>query len=191
MAKERTILISQDQGQLLLRLAETFALPKKLGETDYVLVERGVASLAAQQLYLELRSRSPYLLQIKDRMVLFGPKENWEAFRLPIPLVGGGEKEIDSNRLKDPEKEIEIRLNKDAEDGAFWCLLMAIHPESPVVSPVSQQVGVVWPLIERLRLKGALLQVIGLSDAPRRRIDLDPEPENGKEQEVPTPVESQ
>lgn len=165
-ARDMKVKISVEEGQNLLKYAAGFGLPPKLGENTYNSAEQALAAQAAQNLYRELKSRSPML--VSDRRVCFGPAENWK--KDPVAKV-------DNWICINPHQLVEIKLSEDAHSGAFWCLTMALHPGSPVVLAAGSQEETGWPLAKKLRLVKMLEKEIGLSTAKHRRLVLDDEPE--------------
>lgn len=156
--------ISLLQGHLLLETAYTFTMPESLDKTSYSTVERAVAMQCVAKLFRELKAHSPKL-QGPEKLSIFGPSEFWK-------------KETNGSwTMKDPDVNIEIRLDDDAIEGAYYCLLVLLHPSSPRKAPVGAGVmdDILWPLAKTLRLYSMLERDLGLQSAIRRKIDLDVE----------------
>lgn len=172
MAESERITITVDEGQMLFERAAAFALPEKLGDAKYDIAERGLAAEDVRALWRELRGRST-LYQTK-KLVLFGPADAWEN----KGIVG----ETTQYRAEHGhETTVKIRLTKEGRAGAFWCLLLALHPSSPVQVGASKREEAAWPLAEKLRLVGELRRETGLERARRRELTLDDPKTDGVE----------
>lgn len=182
-SKDMRVKVTVDEGQALLKYASGFGLPPKLGENSYNGADQALAAQATQQLYLELKSRSPLLSS--DRRLCFGPGANWKKEASSRPG--------DNWTCINPEDLVEIKLSEDALSGAFWCLVTALHPSSPMVFSVGSQVEIGWPLAKKLRLKQVLEKEIGLATAKHRKLNLDPEEgsEESIEEELPEEVDEE
>jgi hypothetical protein len=177
MQKEK-IRITQEQGNLLLQTAGNFSLPEKLGDTPFNVADRVLAAQDVATLYRELKAHSPKLQ--KDRMLFFGPSDNWEEQE-----VEGGK----AIKLKEPNREVEIRIDEDMRSGAYYCLLTMFHPASQQLRFAGTQSDVLWPLAKRLRLVKALQKELGVEKAQHKRLDLDPE--EGEQNDHPAEVEAE
>jgi hypothetical protein len=168
MAEEfMKVRITVEEGQTLLRFAQGFALPPGLGETPYTPSERGLACRDAQLLWAKLKSLSPAL---KDqRRLCFGPLKNWTPTDNGEPWV-----------MSAPDAEIDLGLTEDEHSGAYWCLLLAVHPSSEHVLGAGSQRDIAWPLATKLRISGELEKDLGLDRVKHRRINLDPVPKASK-----------
>lgn len=174
--KRKKVRITQGQGNLLFALSANFSLPEKLGEKDherkYNVADRGLAAKYAGILYDELKGLSD-LYQSK-KLFCFGPGENWKESET-------GAKE--TRTLKDPDKEVRIRINKQIRQGAFWSLLMALHPVGSMVVSVHNQADMAWPLADRLGLRSELEKEMGIDKVKDRSIELDDNAEFEEEEE--------
>lgn len=175
MGKERKVALTSEEGQGLLRVSAGFSLPERLGADGpaYNVADRALSARDAQTLYKELRSRSPLL--VKDRRLCFGPGDNWRK----EPSENG-----ERWSMVDTLLEVAVALSEDASSGAYWCLLLMVHPASPIVLNAQSQADVAWPLAKKLRFVNALEKATGLDKAEHKRIDLDPDPEEGAKAET-------
>ena len=122
MSKDRKFDLTQEEGHSLFVTAALFGLPEKIGEKEYTIADRGIASDEVRALYRELRSRSP-LFQGRKRAVLFGPGDSWKKKEMKKDGVQDWD-------LEKPETIVPVKLSEDAHAGTYWCLLMVLHPES-------------------------------------------------------------
>jgi hypothetical protein len=152
--------VTCEEGQALLRIAINFALPEKLGDSAYSIIERSLAADEARKLYKELRDHSP-LLRDSKRWICFGPNSNYDEIKTESGAVG--------HKMKDLLMETAITLDEDAKSGAIWCLIVAMHPSSPMCQSVGTQADIFWPLAEKLRCVRAVKEAIGLDKAKPRR----------------------
>lgn len=178
--KDVEVKISAEEGQALLRVASSFGLPEKLGDGQpYNVADRALAAKDAQLLYRELKARSPLLA--KERRLCFGPMSNW--------VREDRTEGADRWKMEDFSLSVEVKLSEDALSGAYWSLLLMLHPASPVALAAGSQEEVAWPLATKLRLVNALEKAIGLEKATHKRMDLDPDPEDESEKSGPRLVE--
>lgn len=171
MAEERKFTVTTEQGQVLFRVAGGFALPEKLGDLKYDVAERAVASDEVRDLFRELKSRSPnYSI---SRRVQFGPAEGWDEVTIP----DGSGSTMKAWTLKPEQREtpVEIKLSEDALSGVAWCLLVTLHPASPMRMGVQDLEDIIWPLAKVFGLVGMLRKDLGVDKTKHRRIELDKE----------------
>lgn len=164
MSKDTKVKLTCEEGQALLRVASNFSLPEKLGEASYNVAERGIADIEARALYRMLKAYSP-MLQRPERWLLFGPQDNYREIKGDNGAAGW--------RMMDTSKVVEVRLDEEAESGAMWCLILAVHPASPMCQPVGMQEDIFWPVAEKLKKVNALKKEIGLDKAKPRRWESD------------------
>ncbi len=183
-SKKKKVRITQDQGNLLFVLSTNPILPEKLGEGEggrtYNVAERGLASSYMVALYDRLKGLSGY--HQTKKLVLFGPADNW------TPPEGENTSKC---RLKDPDRDVQIRIDREIRQGAFWCLLLALHPASGRVLPICNQADTAWPLADRLGLRSELEKEIGIDKAKDRSLELDDNSEFEKEDEEETEEEAE
>lgn len=178
MAKTRKVKITTEEGNFLLSLSHTFSLPEKLtDELKFDVAEQGLADRDVGYLYEELRSYSPRMR--KERLVHFGPSENW------FEELQEGKKVWE---LRNPDLKVQVRLTPDMEMGVYWCLLLALHPRSKRRCPAGLQAQVIWPLAAKMRLTEELRTALGIAKKQHRRLDLDPI--DGEKEEEPEVTES-
>lgn len=184
--KDVKVPITAEQGNVLFNQAATFALPEKLGETPYSIADRRMAGDDAGDLCAELKSRSPRY--IKDRQILFGPSDNWTEKEEEVPGTSPPQK-TKYMTLVDPKLKVEIRVTDNARHGAFWCLLLMLHPDTQGRIRAGNQEEVVWPLADAFRLRGMLQKELGIENKARRELRLDAVPGEStvKEPEAPAP----
>lgn len=164
--------ITAEEGQALLRIAASFGLPEKLGDGQaYNVAERALAAKDAQLLYRELRARSPILQ--KERRICFGPDSNWMQEK-------SDDNGADRWKMASFSLPVELKLSEDALSGAYWSLLLMLHPSSPAALNAGSQEEVAWPLARKLRIFSALEKAIGLDKAEHKRLDLDPDEDEPK-----------
>ena len=174
--KDRRVRITQGQGNLLLALSGNLSLPKELGEGDhqrkYNVGDQGLAAKHAGLLYDELKGVSD-LYQSK-KLFCFGPGDNWKK------SAAGAKEEW---TLIDPAKEVKILINKEIRQGAFWSLLMALHPAGSMLVSVHNQADMAWPLADRLGLRSELEKEMGIDKVKDRSFELDDNKEFEEEEE--------
>lgn len=171
MRNEFRVELPQMHGQVLLNLALNFNLPEKLGEDSFSLVDRKIASEEVNELFLELKSRSPGMSFIRNRQYLFGPMDNWRETK---------NEEKKGHELKDLQKEVKFRLSENARTGAFWALLLALHPASSLCMGTADQAEIIWPIAKRFKMKNHLRKELHIDNEKHRRIDWDDEEEAEK-----------
>lgn len=170
----KKVTITCEEGNFLIRMSAGFGLPEKLGETQkYSVAERACAGEEVRKLFKELKKHSP-MTKKPERWILFGPEDNFREIKGEDGNIGW--------RMANLNEEVEIELNADAMSGAVWCMVLALHPMSPVVKSVGQQEDIIWPLAEKLKKVKVLREEIKLADAkPRRWKDDDEEERSGEE----------
>lgn len=181
LKNERILRLTTEEGQGILRIAINFQLPEKLGEKQYTFIERSLAADEVKKFYKALRDQSE-LLKGKKRYILFGPARNYLEYK--------DEKGNVNHSTVDVDLEIPIGIDKDAKSGAIWCLIVALHPGSPLYQRAGEHYSTFWPIAEKLKCVRAVQKEIGLDQAKPRRWDFDDEepPANGDEKK-PEPAE--
>lgn len=157
MASDAVFRITHEEGQFLLRYSGGVRIPEKLGEEKFDLAERSFADDALSSLRSVLKTYSPILQ--RDRRACFGNADNW------TPQDGNGA----AWKMIDPDRTQEVRFNEDAIDGAYWCMLLALHPASPAPMNPGEIGDVVWPLARKLGLTSALRSACKLTDPSKAR----------------------
>jgi len=71
-----------------------------------------------------------------------------------------------------------LQMNDDVRDGAFWILLDALDMQSPNKVSVQAADLIAWPIAEKIRRVKSLRRELKIEDAPRQKIEDDPEPAN-------------
>ena len=174
--KTRTFSINQEHGQVLLQIVKNFSLPEKLSDLNYTPEDRAQGADDVRHLLRSLKEVSP-LLKGSRRLIVFGPPDSWE------------EKSKDNFQLADRGQNVEIQLPEAGRMGAYYCLLLGLHPESKPFCDILSQEEALWPLAESLGgLHHQLRKDLKL-DRPHRRIDFEETPEEektGKESEKVT-----
>jgi len=172
-AKEpEMIAVTQEEGQALMVIAERFFLQERLGESKFSTADRAQAeSEVCLHLRRELKRHSP-LCRPPERRVLFGPEENFS------PQYKDGQ--IVDYIIVDTQIEVDLVLHEEALAGAYWCLLVALHPDSQHHKIAGVQGDVLWPLAAKLRVVKELRKEIKLHDAKPRRIKRDEVPAEGE-----------
>jgi len=162
MAKEMKVKITQEQGQVLLMTSGSLKLPERFEgeERSYSIPDRANANDEMLTLFRELKSRSP--LCVTERRLCFGPRDNWAI----------GPKD-DEATLTEPTKEVEIRLDDNARNGAYWCLLARLHPGNKEMGGASEQDEILWPLAKKLAMMKELKKDLRLEESKRRKIAFD------------------
>jgi hypothetical protein len=154
--------ITVEQGNAIFNIASFFQMPEKLGEKTYNVADRALANDEVGRLMRLFRAYSP-LSQTRERRVVFGPAEVWDEIR------GDKDGGIQGYRLLFPEHEVSLSISEDEISGAMWCLLLGLHPASPVCHAVSRQQDALWPLAARLSRVSVLKEEIGIGKASPRR----------------------
>jgi hypothetical protein len=177
----RDVELTTNQAQFMLHLAVAFELPARLGKKAFTPEERVWANEEVRVFLAELKALSPYTRQTgKEFRTAFGRKEDWEEER-------GPKRELLRVSLKPSsrDREYKLKLSDEAMSGAVWCLEFALYPGETVedgrgirenrVATAQEADEFVWPIARRLRKTQALRKEIGLTEAPRRRLEDDPE----------------
>lgn len=167
MGEKASFIVTQDQGQFLMEMCisphigEGKGFPAKLSSHSFNDRERARNMRHIDRMYEALRLKSPLCIRLHEAR--FGPPENWvedfiQGERFPIPI-----KRL--NPEASAKTEVEIHLDSKALWGAKWCLLLAMHPESPAIKNPAYQSEVLWPLAHELRSVKWLERMIGLNEA--------------------------
>jgi len=157
--------VTMEQGQLLLKRALTFTLPEKIGDKlSYTSEQRAIASMDVVELYRILREHSP-MVSMKH-IACFGPEDIWQ------PVGNSGDAEA-SWKLITPDAKLRIAFSEAARSGAYWCLLLHVHPLSKDVLSAGYLAETIWPLAEALRFEATLRKAIGIP-VERQVIEFDP-----------------
>ncbi len=169
MSRDKNFKITQYEGQRLLEIAANFILPEKLGDLQFNIADRSQAALCVNvHLYRELKSRSPALVSTKGELK-FGPTENFEERVEQHPITGRASLVC---VLKRKDAPILVRLSEDAFEGAYYCLLVGLHPASQCLQPSNVQSEALWPCAEKLGIVPQLHADLGITEASRKRKKL-------------------
>lgn len=184
MAKTKEYKITVQQGQALLGLALNFRMPDKLGSKAFTSIERAAAERDVLALYDSIKRISPMLRKTgKEQGQMFGPEEMWEIKKDAEgkPIAGSATNE---------QAEVALALSDKAVSGALWCLLFALHPDSPAphAGPMLAS-DVLYPLAFRLRRLMALEDELGLRNAPSKVWEEDEEAEPAEEKKETERIE--
>lgn len=170
--------ITTGAGQVLLSFVNNDAVrfPEKLGDAELLkfgVDERAEIDRLRIAFREEVMRQSQYRKDIKVRT--FGRADNWE-FRKPesiscpqcqmsIAAPGRG----DYHSL-DPEEEVVLTLNQDAQEGAFWTLLLLAHPGSPYNQGPRAIADIVLPIIRQIDQIPEYERYTGLEARKRRNL---------------------
>lgn len=151
----KTITVTVQEGHSLLTIAAAFGLPEKLGtDQSYSVADRSIAGDEVRKLYRELRARSE-LMQKPERWQRFGPAIAWKEII--------GENGQPGHRLASPALEVTISVDDDIISGIVWCLILALHPASQLLHPISSQEEVLWPLAARISRTKVIRENVGMA----------------------------
>jgi hypothetical protein len=152
--------LSHQEGQFLMRYASILRVPSKIGDEEFSLPIRTMADDSLRSLRGALKTYSP--LTVSERKVIFGTPSNWH--------------QTDESNWKqiDPDLRIEVRLDEDAVDGAYYCLLFALHPDSESKVTLGEAGDIIWPLAEQLGLRTALRNALKLNAFKHRVVRDEP-----------------
>lgn len=158
----RKVVVTVEEGNVLLQTASRFTLPEKLGDKSFTPAERAAATTFVSRLYAILKAHSPILIG-KDRLPAFGPESCWTERR-----DQNGRKQYD---LVSPDEEVELEFGLDEIEGAIWCLIALLHPQSAACRSASDQYDIVWPIAKKIGREGILREEVGLpvNEPPKSR----------------------
>jgi hypothetical protein len=167
MESQKHLMLTIEEGNELLRITKAFSLPERLGDNTYTVGDRAIATVdEVGALRRSLREQSP-LLQGAERWNCFGPAEIggtpvWRQVKGELGNIG--------HVLLKPKEEVLIRIDDDVVAGISWCLLVGLHPSSPVCKAMDVQQDVLWPIARKIGRMNQLRELIGITAKvqPRR-----------------------
>ena len=136
----RPIKFTLEQGNHFFRETRQVGFPAKVGSREFSSDERVTFQHELQQLAKKLREYSP--LYKTQRKLVFGPEDGW---RLLDPVKPDG-----PVVPIDPDRTIEIPLNRKCRNAIYRLCYLWLHPESQGLLPPWQAEEMVWPIIEQL-----------------------------------------
>lgn len=178
MGKQIEVTFSAEEAQFLIERASQSSLPQDLGEEKFTVADQSIAADELSELVLVLKGYSPWLQGWgKDRLVLFGDKEDWKITKDAAGTITACEHQ-------EPGKSYKVRLSQEAVNGAMWVLFLALYPivraaddkvkHRPVAPMTAGQIC--WPIAKKLGKVGALRTFLKL-DKTRSRVWADDDQE--------------
>lgn len=151
----KVVSLKIEEGHALLLCSSSFVCPQKLGDKTFSAGDRSAANAHVAKLYTTLKALSPIV--IRDRKKAFGPeKVNGTICWRQKP------NDPTNYELVSPETEVKVEFGQADIEGAIWCLLVYLHPDSPNVRPVADQAEVLWTIAKKIGRESIVREDIGL-----------------------------